>query len=86
MRYRGLATVDFAGYLMGAAYNLVRLARLVAPSRVGLSTPRSGVGQSATCRATHSGTPTSHRHSALARRMERAAMAVPECISGSAHN
>lgn len=29
-RYRGLAKVDFAGYLVGAAYNLVRLARLVA--------------------------------------------------------
>jgi len=29
-RYRGLAKVDFAGYLAGAAYNLVRLARLVA--------------------------------------------------------
>jgi IS5 family transposase len=29
-RYRGLAKVDFAGYLVGAAYNLVPLARLVA--------------------------------------------------------
>ena len=29
-RYRGLEKVDFAGYLVGAAYNLVRLARLVA--------------------------------------------------------
>jgi transposase len=28
-RYRGLEKVDFAGYLVGAAYNLVRLARLV---------------------------------------------------------
>jgi len=27
-RYRGLARVNFAGYLVGAAYNLVRLARL----------------------------------------------------------
>ena len=27
-RYRGLEQVDFAGYLVGAAYNLVRLARL----------------------------------------------------------
>jgi transposase len=27
-RYRGLERVDFAGYLVGAAYNLVRLARL----------------------------------------------------------
>jgi len=33
-RYRGLERVDFAGYLVGAAYNLVRLARLamLAPS------------------------------------------------------
>jgi IS5 family transposase len=29
-RHRGLAKVDFAGYLVGAAYNLVRLARMVA--------------------------------------------------------
>jgi IS5 family transposase len=29
-RYRGLDKVDFAGYLVGAAYNLVRLTRLVA--------------------------------------------------------
>ena len=29
-RLRGLKKVDFAGYLVGAAYNLVRLARLVA--------------------------------------------------------
>jgi transposase len=29
-RHRGLEKVDFAGYLVGAAYNLVRLARLVA--------------------------------------------------------
>jgi transposase len=28
-RYRGLEKVDFAGYLVGAAYNLVRLARLI---------------------------------------------------------
>jgi len=28
-RYRGLAKVDFAGYLVGAAYNLVRLARML---------------------------------------------------------
>ncbi len=28
-RYRGLEKVDFAGYLVGAAYNLARLARLV---------------------------------------------------------
>jgi IS5 family transposase len=28
-RYRGLARVDFAGYLVAAAYNLVRLARLM---------------------------------------------------------
>ena len=28
-RYRGLARVDFAGYLVATAYNLVRLARLV---------------------------------------------------------
>jgi len=27
-RYRGLERVDFAGYLVAAAYNLVRLARL----------------------------------------------------------
>ena len=27
-RFRGLAKVDFAGYLVGTAYNLVRLARL----------------------------------------------------------
>jgi IS5 family transposase len=27
-RYRGLDKVDFAGYLVGAAYNLVRMARL----------------------------------------------------------
>jgi IS5 family transposase len=27
-RYRRLARVDFAGYLVAAAYNLVRLARL----------------------------------------------------------
>ena len=27
-RYRGLERVNFAGYLVGAAYNLVRLARL----------------------------------------------------------
>src|SRR3954463_2431635 len=30
LRYRGLAKVDFAGYIVGAAYNLVRLARLMA--------------------------------------------------------
>jgi transposase len=30
LRYRGLAKVDYAGYLAGAAYNLVRLVRLVA--------------------------------------------------------
>ena len=29
-RYRGLEKVDFVGYLVGAAYNLVRLARIVA--------------------------------------------------------
>ena len=29
-RYRGLEKVDFVGYLVGAAYNLVRLARMVA--------------------------------------------------------
>jgi IS5 family transposase len=29
-RHRGLEKVGFAGYLVGAAYNLVRLARLVA--------------------------------------------------------
>ena len=29
-RYRGLDKVDYAGYLVGAAYNLVRLARMVA--------------------------------------------------------
>jgi hypothetical protein len=29
-RYRGLQKVDFAGYLVGAAYNLVRLARMLA--------------------------------------------------------
>jgi hypothetical protein len=29
-RFRGLEKVGFAGYLVGAAYNLVRLARLVA--------------------------------------------------------
>jgi transposase len=29
-RHRGLEKVDFAGYLVGAAYNLVRLARIVA--------------------------------------------------------
>lgn len=29
-RYRGLEKVDYAGYLVGAAYNLVRLARMVA--------------------------------------------------------
>jgi transposase len=29
-RHRGLEKVDFAGYLVGAAYNLVRLARMVA--------------------------------------------------------
>ncbi len=28
-RYRGLERVDFAGYLVGAAYNLARLVRLV---------------------------------------------------------
>ena len=28
-RYRGLEKVDFEGYLVGAAYNLVRLARLI---------------------------------------------------------
>jgi transposase len=28
-RYRGLEKVDYAGYLVGAAYNLVRLARMV---------------------------------------------------------
>jgi len=27
-RYRGLGRVDFAGYLVAAAYNLVRLVRL----------------------------------------------------------
>jgi IS5 family transposase len=27
-RYRGLERVNFAGYLVGAAYNLVRLVRL----------------------------------------------------------
>jgi IS5 family transposase len=27
-RYRGLARVDFAGYLVAAAFNLVRMARL----------------------------------------------------------
>jgi len=27
-RFRGLERVNFAGYLVGAAYNLVRLARL----------------------------------------------------------
>lgn len=27
-RYRGLERVDFAGYLVAAAYNLVRLVRL----------------------------------------------------------
>jgi len=30
MRYRGLNKVDFDAYLVGAAYNLVRLARIVA--------------------------------------------------------
>ena len=29
-RYRGLDKVDFAGYLVSAAYKLVRLARMVA--------------------------------------------------------
>jgi IS5 family transposase len=29
-RYRGLEKVDFAGYLVAAAYNLVRLARMLA--------------------------------------------------------
>lgn len=29
-RYRGLEKVDYAGYLVGAAYNLVRMARIVA--------------------------------------------------------
>jgi IS5 family transposase len=29
-RYRGLEKVGFAGYLVGAAYNLVRLARMMA--------------------------------------------------------
>ncbi len=29
-RYRGLEKVDFVVYLVGAAYNLVRLARMVA--------------------------------------------------------
>jgi hypothetical protein len=29
-RYRDLEKVDYAGYLVGAAYNLVRVARLVA--------------------------------------------------------
>lgn len=27
-RYRGLERVNFAGYFVGAAYNLVRMARL----------------------------------------------------------
>ena len=34
-RYRGLEQVDFAGYLVGAAYNLVRLARLAPALRAG---------------------------------------------------
>ena len=29
-RYRGVARTQFAGYLVAAAYNLVRVARLVA--------------------------------------------------------
>ena len=33
-RYRGLERVDFAGYLVAAAYNLVRLVRLVPAARV----------------------------------------------------
>ena len=31
-RVRGLERVNFAGYLVGAAYNLVRLARLATPA------------------------------------------------------
>jgi hypothetical protein len=34
-RYRGLEKVDFAGYLVGAAYTLVRLARLAPALRAG---------------------------------------------------
>jgi transposase len=34
-RYRGLEKVDFAGYLVGAAYNLVRLARLAPALQAG---------------------------------------------------
>ena len=34
-RYRGLEQVDFAGYLVGAAYNLVRLARLAPTFQAG---------------------------------------------------
>ncbi len=31
-RYLGLDKIDYAGYLVGAAYNLVRLARMVSTS------------------------------------------------------
>ena len=31
-RYRGLTRTQFAGHLVGAAYNLVRMARLAARS------------------------------------------------------
>jgi IS5 family transposase len=33
-RYRGLERVDFAGYLVAAAYNLVRLARLATAAAI----------------------------------------------------
>jgi IS5 family transposase len=33
-RYRGLERVDFAGYMVAAAYNLVRLVRLAPVSNV----------------------------------------------------
>jgi IS5 family transposase len=34
-RYRGLERVDFAGYLVAAAYNLVRLVRLTSQPTLG---------------------------------------------------
>ena len=34
-RYRGLEQVDFTSYLVGAAYNLVRLARLIPTLQAG---------------------------------------------------
>src|ERR1041385_3627469 len=40
-RYRGLARTQLAGYLVAAAYNLVRMARLVDSRRLRSSSPQT---------------------------------------------